>query len=549
MLEPNPLTDVVNNSLAERQALERVLQSPLFQRAPSLSRILVYICDQYFKGTADKLKEYNIAVEALGRPTTFDPQVDAIVRVDLHALRKRLKAFYAESGQHEELQIVLRTGCYSPEFVAVNSEPSHAWSADTVGETKPESVTAMSPPAAVAEFQAEKSLVEATASAPLSPRVDLLTRIPRWWQSWPALAMYGMLILVVGFVVGVGWFGTRSPWLLLKYDLPRPAKMVTATLLQVANLGSSPDSLLDGIRIRCGSTDDYTDSAGLRWQHDVYFTGGSSFVRPVDAIVRSTDPKLYSAGRQGIFQYDIPVPRGLYEVHLLFAETQSGIEDGLRQVFYTVGLGQADTIDIVSDAGGVKSATERVYANVSPNADGTIHLKFWSLDSILNAIEILPEQDGKPEPIRISAQSTLYQDISGAHWLPDRFYRGGHNGTHEYSRNRPDPPLFSHERYGRFDYSIPVAKGFKYQLTLYMAERYWGVQYSGLGGPGSRLFTVRCNGITLLSKFDIAAAQQQNDTIAVRFRDLEPDETGKLNLSFVPVVNHPLINAIEVLAE
>ena len=94
-----------------------------------------------------------------------------------------------------------------------------------------------------------------------------------------------------------------------------------------------------------------------------------------------------------------------------------------------------------------------------------------------------------------------------------------------------------------------MAKGFKYQVTLYMAERYWGVQNSGLGGPGSRLFTVRCNGLVLLSDFDLAAAQKENRAVAVQFRDLEPDGSGKLNLSFVPVVNYQVINAIEVNAE
>jgi hypothetical protein len=530
-LDPNYVTrpaGLAEGFSAERQALEHVLQSPLFQRAPSLSRILAYICDQYFKGAADKLKEYSIAVEALGRPPSFDPQIDAIVRVDLHALRKRLKAYYADSGLHEELQIVLRAGSYAPEFV---------WDAESIAETRNGSGAAPTAGSAVAATPAQSSARDQ------APR-----RASRPWLNRLTASMFVLLGLVAGILMTAGWFSERSPWLVLTHDLPGPAKVVAGTFLQALNLGSAPDYLLDGIRIRCGTAGDYVDSAGLHWQHDAYFTGGSAYERPTGAIVRSADPALYSSGRHGVFQYDIPAPHGLYEVHLLFAETQPGIEDGMRQVSYTVGLGQADAIDIVSDAGGVKAATERVYANVSPGADGTIHLKFWSSDSILNAIEILPEH-GKPGPIRISALNSMYLDLSGGHWLPDRFYRGGRNAAHEFARNRPDPPLFSRERYGNFDYAIPVARGFKYQITLYMAERYWGGQNSGLGGPGSRLFTVRCNGLTLLSNFDIVAAQKDDGAVAVRFRDLEPDMTGKLNLSFVPVVNYPLINAIEIDAQ
>jgi hypothetical protein len=542
-----PPQALADDFAAERQALERVLQSPLFQRAPSLSRILAYICDQYFKCAADKLKEYNIAVEALGRPPSFDPQADAIVRVDLHSLRKRLKAYYADSGRHEEWHIVLRAGSYAPEFVSLRNEQSRSWSGESVAETADSNVAAAlaladtkSPPEALPALTPQ---IQNSARTEV-PRLALMMR-----TVWLAPAICAVLGVVAGVLIAAGWFGARRPGLLLMHELPRPAKAVAAVFLQTLNLGSQPDSLLEGIRIHCGSSNDYVDSAGLIWQHDAYFTGGTAFARPMDAIARTADPSLYVSGRQGVFQYDIPVPHGVYEVHLLFAETQPGIEDGMRQVSYTVGLGQADTIDIVSDAGGVRAATEHVYANVSPGADGTIHLKFWSSESSLNAIEILPQRDGKPGPVRISTLTTLYQDPSGGHWLPDRFFRGGRNDAHEFARNRPDPPLFSRERYGSFDYSIPVAKGFKYQVTLYMAERYWGVQNSGLGGPGSRLFSVRCNGLILLSDFDLAAAQKDNRAVAVQFRDLEPDGSGKLNLSFVPVVNYPVINAIEVNAE
>ena len=74
----------------ERAELRAVLSSPLFQRAPKLSKILAYICEKYFNGKGASLKEYSIAVDALGRAPGFDPQADAIVRVDLHLLRKRL---------------------------------------------------------------------------------------------------------------------------------------------------------------------------------------------------------------------------------------------------------------------------------------------------------------------------------------------------------------------------------------------------------------------------------------------------------------------------
>ena len=531
-------------SLQERQSLQRVLESRLFQRAPNLSRILAYICEEYFKGNADSIKEYNIAVEALGRSAAFDPQLDAIVRVDLYLLRKRLRDYYAGAGKHDPLQIVLRAGSYVPEFVPA-CEKSRADAA----------LADMQPLLSQQEYASPAITLTQTAStiqcAVNSDQAATHSEAPGKisWQWWLAGTGSGFFVLLVGLLAFAILATHRAPELLLIQQISTPAKAVTAAILQDLKLGSSPDALLNGIRIRCGSSADYVDAAGLRWQGDRDFTGGSSFARPVSAILRSTDPALYSYGRHGVFQYDIPVGSGTYEVHLLFAETQPGMEDGMREVSYTIGLGQADTIDISSDAGGADSATERVYANVRPGANGKIHLNFWSTDSVLNAIEILPDKNGKPQPVRISTLHHLYEDISGGHWLPDRFYLGGRNDGHDFARDQPAPRLLSRERYGNFNYAIPVAKGYKYQLTLYMSEHYWGARYSGLGGAGSRVYTVRCNGVNLLENFDLVAEQKDASAVAVRFRDLTPDASGKLMVSFIPVVNYPLVNAFEVQAQ
>src|SRR5262249_49453466 len=85
--------------------------------SPKLSRLLTYVCDKYFSGESDELKEYSIAVDVLGRDTEFDPQLDAVVRVDTHHLRKRLKQYYAGEGGGHEIEIVIATGQYAPQFI------------------------------------------------------------------------------------------------------------------------------------------------------------------------------------------------------------------------------------------------------------------------------------------------------------------------------------------------------------------------------------------------------------------------------------------------
>jgi len=46
------------------------------------------------QGRASLIKEYNIAVQALGRTEDFDPSQDSVVRVEVSRLRKRLQQFY-----------------------------------------------------------------------------------------------------------------------------------------------------------------------------------------------------------------------------------------------------------------------------------------------------------------------------------------------------------------------------------------------------------------------------------------------------------------------
>lgn len=112
----------------------------------------------------------------------------------------------------------------------------------------------------------------------------------------------------------------------------------------------------------------------------------------------------------------------------------------------------------------------------------------------------------------------------------------------------PDPGLYAGERFGNFTYAIPVAPG-KYAVTLHFCEQYFGLELpaGGGGGVGSRVFDVYCNGKTLLQDFDIfKEAGGVRRPVVKTFHGIEPDAQGKIMLRFSPIVNYPLINAIEV---
>ena len=101
----------------EKDELQSVLASGIFNRAPNLAHVLSYVCEKYFEGAAEQIKEYNIAVEALGRPAVFDQKRDSIVRVEAHRLRKRLREYYEAEGADHRVRIDIPPGQYAPHFV------------------------------------------------------------------------------------------------------------------------------------------------------------------------------------------------------------------------------------------------------------------------------------------------------------------------------------------------------------------------------------------------------------------------------------------------
>ena len=69
------------------------------------------------------MKAFNIAIDVFGRPDTFDPQSNSIVRVEIGRLRRGLELFFAVDGKYERISIVIPKGSYRPQFVS-EADPS-----------------------------------------------------------------------------------------------------------------------------------------------------------------------------------------------------------------------------------------------------------------------------------------------------------------------------------------------------------------------------------------------------------------------------------------
>jgi hypothetical protein len=89
-----------------------VLQSATFRNAPALRRLLNFLTEKYLAGEADQLKEYSIGVDALGKPESFDPKRDSIVRLQMGRLRQKLAEYQRAEGSDDPYIVDLPRGTF-----------------------------------------------------------------------------------------------------------------------------------------------------------------------------------------------------------------------------------------------------------------------------------------------------------------------------------------------------------------------------------------------------------------------------------------------------
>jgi hypothetical protein len=174
---------------------------------------------------------------------------------------------------------------------------------------------------------------------------------------------------------------------------------------------------------------------------------------------------------------------------------------------------------------------------------------------VSNQTSIRPQESqvGLPpgEEVRILAGAgRSFVDHAGKLWSPDTGFDGGTavKSSVEHIWRSLDPGFYRTSRQGQFSYKIPLKKGI-YELRLHFAETVYGPESNGSGGEGSRIMTVRANGKTLLSHFDIVTDAGASRTADVKvFPDIAPAADGFLYLEFLgDDGKQAILSAIEIL--
>jgi hypothetical protein len=523
----------------EAEEIQAVLSSLTFSEAPTLSRLLKYLCSNHFSEGNRELNEYKIGVEALGRPTDFDPAKNSCVRVEMHRLRGRLRRYYESEGASHAVRIILMDGRYGLQFVRPSDEPDAAFSAaeDLTG--------AGEEPGGRPSARSLPDQTPAVVNAQPKPERN---RVSYLSTKRVAIAAATAVALFVAVWISIGAW---SHWRVAHIPIVASPSTAGATIAATAENGF--------VFILAGNPNGkYVDRDGKIWGGDRYFTGGTAVELKVPYIQGTADPTIYRTARTGEFRYDIPVKPGLYEMRLHFVETTFGPGTfngrGESSRVFSVLLADKPLLtdfDVLSDAGGNFRAYTRVFKGVSASSDGMIHLKFLRMfdQPFINAIELVPVAGNWIDPVRIVMQENSFVDHAGRFWGSDQYAIGGLLATHQNpAETDSDVHLFDGERFGHFTYMIPVAPG-HYTVTLHFIEDYFGTK-EDVWGYNGREFDVYANGLALLRNFNILAkAGKPVKPVTETFRGIEPNAAGQIVVSFVPIKNYACVSAIEVTDE
>jgi hypothetical protein len=165
-------SSLVADAARIREQLNRLLAHRLFANSKRYPLLLSHVVEQTLLGHADELKERTIGVDIFGKDPSYDSNADPVVRITAKEVRGRLKQYYYEFGEPDELVIDLPTGSYVPLF------------------RERERLPAPTPPEAFA-LAASAEVLPSRIAAPTPPS--------RWWRlRWFLSGGIALLLLLAG---------------------------------------------------------------------------------------------------------------------------------------------------------------------------------------------------------------------------------------------------------------------------------------------------------------------------------------------------------------
>jgi hypothetical protein len=170
------------------QALaDRIRATGALGRSQLIQKLFEFLIECSAIGRAPK--ETEVAIEVFGKDVGFDVAQDAMVRVYVHKLRRKLEEYYSAAGRSDPLQLTIPKGAYR---IVIHDRDALA-AAEAGADSLAAALLAATPAVPVAA-DGEDSRTQASSSS-------------RRWL-WPTLA--ASLVINLLFAGALVWYGQRG---------------------------------------------------------------------------------------------------------------------------------------------------------------------------------------------------------------------------------------------------------------------------------------------------------------------------------------------------
>jgi hypothetical protein len=101
---------------ANQVQIQRIVLSKAFKTSEVHRNLLNYLAEKSLAGTAQNLKEYTVGLDVFGKPATYDPRQESVVRMHVGRLRQKLTEYYRTEGQDDPVIVDLPKGAFTLTF-------------------------------------------------------------------------------------------------------------------------------------------------------------------------------------------------------------------------------------------------------------------------------------------------------------------------------------------------------------------------------------------------------------------------------------------------
>ncbi len=99
-----------------RVQIQRLIASKAFKTSEVHRNLLNYLAEKSLAGEAQNLKEYTVGLDVFGKPASYDPRQESVVRMHVGRLRQKLAEYYRTEGVDDPIIVDLPKGGFALTF-------------------------------------------------------------------------------------------------------------------------------------------------------------------------------------------------------------------------------------------------------------------------------------------------------------------------------------------------------------------------------------------------------------------------------------------------